>query len=190
MVTDLNNDTEQNPLSEKRVSKRTVNFLGKEKQGDKRMSNRGRARTHRAPSEFDQRVLDVRRVARVIAGGRRFSFSVTLAAGDHKGRIGVGLGKGADTTLAMDKALKQAKRLMIKVTLSKTRSILRSVNTKYSSAQIYLKPAPRRGLVAGSALRVILNLAGITDVNAKVLSRSKNKLNIARATIQALKKLS
>ena len=141
-------------------------------------------------TEFEQRLIDLRRVARVRAGGRRFTFRATLVVGDRGGRVGVGVGKGADTTLAMDKALKQAKRLMIKVTLSKTRSILRSVNTKYSSAQIYLKPAPRRGLVAGSALRVILNLAGITDVNAKVLSRSKNKLNIARATIQALKKLS
>ena len=94
--------------TEKRVSKRTVSFLGKDKSGERRSGNRG-PKSRRVSSEFDQKVLDVRRVARVVAGGRRFSFSVALAAGDRKGRVGVGLGKGADTTLAMDKALKQAK---------------------------------------------------------------------------------
>jgi small subunit ribosomal protein S5 len=135
-------------------------------------------------------MVDIRRVARVMAGGRRFNFSVTLVAGDRKGRVGVGIGKAADTTLAIDKAMNNAKRNMIKVPLSKDNSINHEVSAKYGSSMIIIKPAKGRGLVAGSAVRNVLDLAGIHDVNAKVLSRSKNKLNIARAAIIALKQLS
>lgn len=139
--------------------------------------------------EFDQKIINVRRVARVVAGGRRFSFSVALVAGDKNGRVGVGIGKAGDTSLAMAKAFNKAKKAMIKIPLTKTKSIPHEIKAKFKSAQVELRPARGRGLVAGSALRVVLNLAGAHDINAKVLSRSKDKLNIARATIAALTSL-
>lgn len=146
-------------------------------------------REQKARPEFDQRIIDIRRVARVVAGGRRFSFSVALVAGDKKGRVGVGLAKANDTSLAIDKALREAKKNMIQVGMTKTMSIPHDVYVKYSSARILLTPAPDRGIVAGSSVRTILELAGLKDVNGKILSPSKNKLNNARATILALTKL-
>jgi small subunit ribosomal protein S5 len=134
-------------------------------------------------------MLNIRRVARVATGGRRFSFSVAIVAGDKKGKVGVGLGKANDTSLAIDKALRNAKKNMITVNTTKTFSIAHEVESKYCSARIVIRPAPGRGIVAGSAVRNVLDLAGIKDITAKILSGSKNKLNIARATIDALSKL-
>lgn len=146
-------------------------------------------RDTRSRNEFDQKMLNIRRVARVAAGGRRFSFSVALVAGDKKGKVGVGLGKANDTSLAIDKALRNAKKNMITVNTTKTFSISHEIGAKYCSARIMIRPAPGRGVVAGSAVRNVLDLAGIKDVTAKILSGSKNKLNIARAAIDALSKL-
>lgn len=150
---------------------------------------RPRERAPRERSEFDQATLDVRRVARVMAGGRRFSFSVTVVIGDKKGRVGVGLGKGADTALAIDKAVRAAKKSLITVPLTKSRSIAHDVHAKYASSTVEIIPSPGRGLVAGSAMRTVLEYAGVTDVVAKIQTRSKNKLTIARATVEALKTL-
>jgi small subunit ribosomal protein S5 len=154
-----------------------------------RGGNRSRERAPRERSEFDQATLDVRRVARVMAGGRRFSFSVTVVIGDKKGRVGVGLGKGADTALAIDKAVRAAKKALITVPLTSGRSIEHGVQAKYASSTVEIIPSKGRGLVAGSAMRTVLEYAGVTDVVAKIHTRSKNKLTIARATIDALKKL-
>lgn len=154
--------------------------------------SRGPQRRDRAPrekSEFDQATLDVRRVARVMAGGRRFSFSVTVVIGDRKGRVGVGLGKGADTALAIEKAVRDARRHLITVPLTKDGSIAHDVSTKYASSTVSIIPSPGRGLVAGSAMRTVLEYAGVTNVIAKILTRTKNKLTIARATVAALKEL-
>ncbi|MEK7201181.1 MAG: 30S ribosomal protein S5, partial [Patescibacteria group bacterium] len=137
-------------------------------------------------SEFEQATIDVRRVARVMAGGRRFSFSVTVVIGDKKGRVGVGLGKGADTALAIDKAVRDAKKHLITVSRTKTNSIAHDVSIKNSSSIVTIVPSPGRGVVAGSAMRTVLEFAGVTDVVAKILTRTKNKLTIARATIAAL----
>jgi small subunit ribosomal protein S5 len=112
-------------------------------------------------------------VARVVTGGRRFSFSVAIVIGNHKGSVGVGTGKGLDTALAIDKALKNARKNVVKVPLVKGNSIAHEVGVKYSSARIVIRPAEGRGLIAGSAIR----------------DPSKNKLNIARATIIALAQL-
>lgn len=147
----------------------------------------GRERAPRERSEFDQATIDVRRVARVMAGGRRFSFSVTVVIGDRKGRVGVGLGKGADTALAIDKAVRDAKRHLITVPLTKDGSITHDVSVKYASSTVSIIPSPGRGLVAGSAMRTVLEYAGVTNVVAKILTRTKNKLTIARATVAALK---
>lgn len=158
------------------------------KPGDKRGGSRG-PRAERPKPEYDQKSIDVRRVARVVAGGRRFSFSVAMIIGDRKGKVGVGTGKAGDISMAMDKAVKDAKKHMITVKLTKTNSIPHQISAKASSAIVEIMPAPSRGLVAGSALRNLLELAGVTDVSAKIRSGSKNKLNIARAGISALGQL-
>jgi small subunit ribosomal protein S5 len=124
-----------------------------------------------------------------MAGGRRFSFSVTVVIGDKKGRVGVGLGKGADTALAIDKAVRSAKKALITVPLTSDRSIAHDVEACYASSRVEIIPSPGRGLVAGSAMRTVLEYAGVTDVVAKIQTRSKNKLTIARATVVALKEL-
>lgn len=160
---------------------------GAPKQNDRRGG--GRPRPERAKPEYDQKSIDVRRVARVVAGGRRFSFSVAMIIGDRKGKVGVGTGKAGDISMAMDKAAKDAKKHMITIKLTKTNSIAHEVSAKASSATVEIMPAPSRGLVAGSAVRNALELAGITDVTAKIRSGSKNKLNMARATIKALSSL-
>lgn len=147
---------------------------------------RPRDRAPRERSEFDQVTIDVRRVARVMAGGRRFSFSVTVVIGDRKGRVGVGLGKGADTALAIDKAVRDAKKRMVTIALTPDNSIAHDVSVKYSSSIVTIIPSPGRGVVAGSAMRTVLELAGVTNVISKILTRTKNKLTIARATVAAL----
>jgi small subunit ribosomal protein S5 len=159
--------------------------------GDTRSKNPRKSgnRDTRPRNEFEQKMLNIRRVARVATGGRRFSFSVAMVAGDKKGKVGVGLGKANDTSLAIDKALRDAKKNMITINLNKYSSIAHEVESKYCSARIVVRPAPGRGVVAGSAVRNVLDLGGVKDVTAKILSGSKNKLNIARATIEALSKL-
>ncbi len=146
-------------------------------------------RPPRVRSEFDQKMINIRRVARVVAGGRRFSFSVAIIIGNKKGKVGVGLGKAGDTTLAIDKAVRDAKKHMITVSLTKDSSIAHEISAKYCAALVSMMPAPRRGLIAGSSVRPVLELAGITNVAAKLHSGSKNGLNNARAAIEALKSL-
>ncbi|MDR3547803.1 MAG: 30S ribosomal protein S5 [Candidatus Pacebacteria bacterium] len=157
--------------------------------GGRQGSGRPRERAPRERSEFDQVTVDVRRVARVMAGGRRFSFSVTVVIGDRKGRVGVGLGKGADTALAIDKAVRSAKKALITIPRTEDGSIKHEVTAKYASSTVTIIPSPGRGLVAGSAMRTVLELVGVTNVVTKILTRTKNKLTIARATIEALKSL-
>jgi len=155
-------------------------------------SPRGGGRSGRAPrerGEFEQVTIDARRVARVMAGGRRFNFSIVVVIGDRKGRVGVGLGKGADTALAVDKATRDAKRHLITIPRIDSGSIPHQVSAKYASSVIEIIPSKGRGLVAGSAMRTVLDLGGVVDVVTKIHSRSKNKLTIARATVDALKKL-
>ena len=142
----------------------------------------------RVKPEFDQRILNIRRVTRVSAGGKRFNFSVAIVIGNRKGSVGVGLGKGADTALAIDKAVRNAKKNMVNLKLTKTQSIPHQVYEKYSSARLFIQPSPGRGVVAGSALRFVIELAGIKDVTAKIVSPSKNKLNLARGAVKALSK--
>ncbi|MCC7500586.1 30S ribosomal protein S5 [Candidatus Nomurabacteria bacterium] len=154
-----------------------------------RGGRRPSTRPPRQKSEFDQKMINIRRVARVMAGGRRFSFSVAIIIGNKKGKVGVGLGKAGDTTLAIDKAVRDAKKRMITVPLTKNNSIAHDVDAKYNASRIMLIPAKGRGLVAGSSVRPVLELAGVTDVIGKIHSGSKNGLNNARAAIEALKNL-
>jgi len=143
----------------------------------------------RAKPEFDNKLIQIRRVTRVVAGGRRFAFSVAMVAGNRKGSVGVGIGKAADTAAAIEKAMKNAKKNMIKVRLTNEMMIPHEVEAKEASARVMIMPAPGRGMVAGSSVRNVLDLAGIKNVRAKILSGSKNKLNNARAAIKALEQL-
>jgi small subunit ribosomal protein S5 len=156
--------------------------------GFKKNPRRG-GREGKPRSEFDQKIIDIRRVTRVVSGGRRFAFSVALVAGNKKGQVGVGIGKAGDTSLAIDKALKNAKKHMIKVPLNKHASIPHEVSAKYCAARVMITPAPGRGVIAGSSVRNVIELAGIKDVMAKIHSGSKNRLNNARVAIKALSQL-
>ncbi len=148
-----------------------------------------RTEREKSKSEFDQKVLNVARVTRVVAGGRRFSFRATVAVGNRKGKIGVGTAKGVDVSSAVEKAAVDAQKNKITVLL-KEGTIPHEVAAKYAAARVFLKPATKgRGLVAGGAVRAICELAGIVNISAKILSKSTNALNNARATIEALKKI-
>lgn len=141
-------------------------------------------------SEFDQKVIDLRRVARVMAGGRRFNFRATLILGNRRGEVGFGIGKGADTALSIEKATRQAKKNMIKVPLTADFSIPHEVRAKFKTASVVLKPAKSgKGLVAGGSVRSVLALVGVKNASAKILSHTKNKLTNARAALEALKQL-
>lgn len=153
---------------------------------DKEKKNNRRSSSFNKPKpEFDQKILNIRRVTRVVAGGRRFSFSVALIAGDKKGSIGLGLGKAGDTALAINKALRNAKKNMIKLSLTKTMSIPHELSAKFASSKVVMMPNKGRGLVAGSVIRDIVNLAGVKDITGKILSNSKNKLNNAKSVMAA-----
>lgn len=161
-------------------------------EGDRRnprRARRGERRGERPRSEFEQKMISIRRVTRVMAGGRRFSFSVAIVIGDKKGRVGVGIGKAADTQLAIEKAVRNARKNLITVPMNKHNHIPHDVHTKLASTEVMIMPSPGRGLVAGSSVRIVLELAGVKDVTAKIFSRSKNKLNNARAAVAALKML-
>ena len=164
-------------------------FEKNERQRPKNKKSRPSRRSAKVRSEFDQKIISIRRVTRVVAGGRRFSFSVALISGNRKGSVGVGIGKASDTSLAIEKAIRDAKKSMIKVPLDKNMTIAYDVNAKYNASMVSIIPSPEKGLVAGSSVKNVLELAGIKNISAKMLSRSKNKLNNARAAIKALKQL-
>ena len=156
---------------------------GGDRRGGPRKSG---GRPERVKPEFEQKTLSIRRVTRVVSGGRRFSFSVVLAIGDKRGTMGIGIGKAGDTTLAIQKAYNDAKKNIIKVKLNEKGTIAHDVDAKYKSARVMLMPNTGRGVVVGSAMRVVVELGGLTDITGRVMSGSKNKLNIAQATIKAL----
>lgn len=140
--------------------------------------------------EFKERVLDLRRVTRVVAGGKRFRFRATVAIGDERGRVGIGVAKGIDVAQSVGKAKEAAKKNVIRINLKNGRTISYDVTAKYSAAKVLVRPAsPGHGLKAGGAVRNILALVGIKDATAKCLGRTPNKLTNAMATIEALKRL-
>ena len=151
--------------------------------------DRPRRFVERPPQEFQEKTLDIRRVTRVVAGGKRFRFRVTMVLGDLKGRVSVGIAKGADVAAAIAKARMVAGKHMITIPLN-GRTIPHAVEAKFSAARIRLKPAVAgHGIRAGGAARVVLSFAGIKDVTAKALGRTPNKLTNALATLEALKLL-
>lgn len=139
----------------------------------------------REKPEYDQKLLDLARVTRVVKGGRRFRFRATLVIGNRKGRVGVGVGKGSDVSDAINKAFENAKKNMINVTMRKN-TIPHELRYKLGSARIILKPATAgKGVIAGGAVRAVVDLAGIKDIVSKSLGTA-NKLNVARAAVAAL----
>lgn len=143
----------------------------------------------REKSEFEQKVIDIARVTRVVKGGKRFSFRTTIVIGDKKGRVGVGVAKGPDMKASTEKSFAQAKKNLVTISF-KGNTIPYPVRQKVGSAIVLLKPAaPGKGIVAGGAVRSVVALVGISDITAKMLG-AKNKLNNARATIEALETFS
>lgn len=135
--------------------------------------------------EFEQRIVDLARVTRVTSGGKRMRFRATLAIGDKKGRVGMGVAKGADVAIAVTKSFNQAKKKLIKVPII-NESIPHQVLIKYKAAQILLKPAPKgTGIKVGGAVRIVCELAGIENIRGKILG-SNNKISNLRAALIAL----
>lgn len=146
-------------------------------------------REEKKQSEYESKLLDIARVTRVVAGGRRFRFRATVVIGDRKGKVGLGVAKGQDVSYAVEKATAYAKKNIIKVPIKKG-TIPHTVEAKFSSAKVLLKPGQEgRGIVAGGAVRVVCFLVGIENISGKILGRTTNKINNAKATIKALKQL-
>ncbi len=156
--------------------------------GGPRGLRRGDRRDDRPKDDMEQRILEVARVTRVMAGGKRMNFRACVALGDKKGSVGIGLGKGADVTMAVNKAVNRARKTMVNVPMV-NETIPHEVFCKMGAARLMFKPAKKgRGVIAGGVARIILELAGVKNITSKSLG-SKNKINNARCTIEALKKL-
>ena len=148
----------------------------------RRDNNRG----DRAPREFDQKVVEIKRVTRVTGGGKRMRFRALVVVGDRKGKIGMGLRKGVDVAEAVNKAVNAAKKNMIVIPLD-NESIPHQVLMKYKSSKILLLPArPGTGIIAGGALRSVLELGGVKNILSKMIG-SSNKVNNVKAIFEAFK---
>jgi len=149
---------------------------------------KGKKNSPVAAEEYSESVLSVRRVAKVIKGGRRFAFSALVAVGDKNGRVGVALGKGREVSAAISKALKRAQKNMFTVPMYKT-TIPFTVKGKHGSSLVLIRSASKgTGVIAGGAVRSIMEVLGVKDVLAKSLG-SGNPQNVVKATFNALKKL-
>ncbi len=138
--------------------------------------------------QFDERVVYVNRVARVVKGGRRFRFQALIVAGDHKGKVGIGVSKGADVSAAVTKATEVAKKNMIKISLHNN-TLTHDVEGKVGGAKILIMPAaPGTGLIAGGVVRTVLEVVGVENALSKSLG-SSNRINTAYATLDALQKM-
>lgn len=139
--------------------------------------------------EWEQKIVDLARVTRVTKGGKRMRFRACVLVGDKNGQVGVGVAKGADVSMSVNKATSQARKQIIKVPIVKEGTIPHRIIEKYCAAVVMLKPAPKgSGIIAGGVVRLVMELAGVQNVVSKMMG-SKNKINNVRATINALEKL-
>ena len=166
------------------------------KQGDAANRGRGQRRrggrrqqNNRAPqSEYEQKILDIARVARVTAGGRRFNFRVTMVVGNRKGKVGIATGRGKDVAIAVAKATRNAEKNVFFIPMTPEGTLPYEAQGKKGSAKVMLRPARSgRGIIAGGPVRIICELAGYKDLSAKIIGRTTNKLNNGLATVEALK---
>jgi small subunit ribosomal protein S5 len=160
--------------------------------GGDRGQNRGRRNDRQQapqePKQFEEMVINIDRVARVVKGGRRFRFKALVVVGDRKTKVGIGVAKGADVQAAIAKATDVAKKNMINIPVVNT-TIPHDIEIKFGGARVMLKPAaPGTGIIAGGVVRTIIGVTGITNLLSKSLG-STNKVNIAYATVEALKTL-
>lgn len=138
--------------------------------------------------EFDQTIVDLARVTRVTKGGKHMSFRALVLIGDRKGRVGYGVEKGKDVQIAVDKAVNQAKKNLLRVPIF-NETIPHRVEAKFKAGRVLIKPAPKgSGIIAGSAVRIVLDLAGVGNASGKILSKTNNKIANVKATFEALKK--
>lgn len=173
------------------MPQQAVSIDPKSRQGGRPGQRRNTERAQ-APKEekiFQEFVIGIDRVARVVKGGRRFRFKALVAVGDGKQRVGVGVAKGMDVQSAVAKAVDKAKKQLITIPVTKDASIPHEVSAKIGGAKVLLMPAaPGTGIIAGGAVRSIINLTGVTNLMGKALG-SNNKVNNAYATLDALRKL-
>lgn len=153
------------------------------------MKEKFRRNKEKIKSEFDSKLLSLDRVTRVTAGGKKLRFRACMILGNKRGKIGLGVAKGKDVSQAMEKAERKAKKNMIEIPFIED-SIPHEIQAKFEASVILLRPQKKgKGIIAGGPVRVICNLAGIKNISSKILSRSKNKINNAKATMKALEKL-
>lgn len=146
-------------------------------------------RREKEKDEFESKLLDLARVSHTRAGGKKLRFRAVIVSGNRAGKVGVGVATGFDVAQAVEKATRLSKKNLIIVPM-KEDTIPHQVEAKFGPAEILLKPQRKgRGLVAGGTIRIICNLVGIKNVSSKMLGRTGNKLNNARATIKALNNL-
>jgi len=145
---------------------------------------KGRAKEIKREDDYDQRVIDVARVTRVMKGGKRMKFRVCIVIGDKKGKVGYGIAKGADVTNAISKSVAKAKKQIISVPIT-DETIPHEINMKFKAAKVILKPAKKgSGVKAGGAVRIICELAGIPNITGKILG-TNNKINNVKAVFEA-----
>lgn len=152
---------------------------------------RERRMDNRTPEEkeFEQRVVDLRRVTRVTKGGKRLTFRAAVLVGNGKGQIGFAIGKGADVALSTAKAFRRARKNLVTVPITRE-SIPFIVRAKFGAARVLIKPAPQgTGIKAGGPMRMVFELAGVPNVVGKIVSTTKNKINIIKATLQGIEQL-
>lgn len=179
---DAKKATDTNASSPKKALQK-IKVQRKPKQAKKSRGRKGRK--SKSDDEFDSKIISIRRVTRVYKGGKRMRLSVVTVVGDRKGRVGIGVGKGADVRSAEQKAAAYAKKHLVSID-RKGDTIAHDISFKKGAAKVFLKPAaPGTGIIAGSSVRAVVEMAGIKDILTKVLG-TRNPINNAYATLEAL----